>query len=114
MKQIVDRGRGPEIAGTRITVYDVWEYLTAGWHCSAIASLLRISSSEVAAAVEYIEAHKDSVLTDYQRIIDRIGRGNSSELERKFKDSAAKLQAFRDSLRNGWQQEFHAQPTGRQ
>ena len=53
-------------------------------------------------------------MTDYQRIIDRIGRGNSSELERKFKDSAAKLQAFRDSLRNGWQQEFHAQPTGRQ
>ena len=29
---IIDRGRGPEIAGTRITVYDVMDYLKHGWH----------------------------------------------------------------------------------
>ena len=28
--KIIDRGRGPEVAGTRITVYDVLEYLSAG------------------------------------------------------------------------------------
>ena len=27
---IIDRGRGPEIAGTRITVYDIWEYARLG------------------------------------------------------------------------------------
>ena len=29
--QIIDRGRGPEIAGTRITVYDVLDYFQEGW-----------------------------------------------------------------------------------
>ena len=30
--KIIDRGRGPEIAGTRITVFDVMDYLENGWH----------------------------------------------------------------------------------
>ena len=29
--QIINRGRGPEIEGTRITVYDVMDYLQEGW-----------------------------------------------------------------------------------
>jgi uncharacterized protein (DUF433 family) len=29
---IIDRGRGPEIAGTRITVYDIWDYAKVGHH----------------------------------------------------------------------------------
>lgn len=28
--KIIDRGRGPEVAGTRITVYDVLDYHKAG------------------------------------------------------------------------------------
>jgi hypothetical protein len=31
---IVDRGRGPEIAGTRITIYDVMDYLKHGCRSS--------------------------------------------------------------------------------
>jgi uncharacterized protein (DUF433 family) len=30
--KIIDRGRGPEIEGTRITVYDVMDYLTETVH----------------------------------------------------------------------------------
>ena len=30
--KIVDRGRGPEFAGTRITVYDVLDYHKTGLH----------------------------------------------------------------------------------
>ena len=41
---IIDRGRGPEIAGTRITVYDIVDYLEEGWHPTAIAAFFRISS----------------------------------------------------------------------
>jgi uncharacterized protein (DUF433 family) len=39
---IINRGRGPEIAGTRITVYDILDYTTMGWHHTAIAGWLRI------------------------------------------------------------------------
>ncbi len=35
--KIVKTGRGPEIAGTRITVYDVIEYYKTGWHRDMIA-----------------------------------------------------------------------------
>ena len=40
---IINRGRGPEIAGTRITVYDVLDYLQAGWRYDQIAGLFRFS-----------------------------------------------------------------------
>jgi uncharacterized protein (DUF433 family) len=33
---IIDRGRGPEIAGTRITVYDIVDYLEEGWHPTSV------------------------------------------------------------------------------
>jgi hypothetical protein len=40
MESIIDRGRGPEIAGTRITVYDILDYTTIGWHHTASAAML--------------------------------------------------------------------------
>ena len=45
--KIIDRGRGPEIAGTRITVYDVLDYLQAGWRCEHIAGLFRLPPDEI-------------------------------------------------------------------
>ena len=38
----IDRGRGPEIEGTRITVYDVMDYLQEGWRYDQIAGLFRL------------------------------------------------------------------------
>ena len=39
--KIIDRGRGPEIEGTRITVYDVMDYLKEGRGYDQIAGLFR-------------------------------------------------------------------------
>ena len=97
--QIIDRGRGPEIAGTRITVYDLWDYARVGHHHTYIASVLGLSSAQVLAGLEYIEAHKEEVLADYQRILDRVARGNPPGVEEKLKASRGKLQALRSSLR---------------
>jgi uncharacterized protein (DUF433 family) len=68
---IINRGRGPEISGTRITVYDVMDYYTAGWHRDEIAALFRLASRDVEAAISYIEAHKEEVAAEYQEILDR-------------------------------------------
>jgi len=68
---IIDRGRGPEIAGTRITVYDIWDYARHGDHHTLIAAILNLSSTQVQAALDYIENHKNEVLADYQKILDR-------------------------------------------
>ena len=54
--QIINRGRGPEIAGTRITVYDVLDYRKHGWHRDVIAGFFRLSSEQIQAAFDYIDA----------------------------------------------------------
>jgi uncharacterized protein (DUF433 family) len=68
---IINRGRGPEISGTRITVFDVLDYLKEGWHRDRIASLFRLSSRDIQAAIDYIERHREEVEADYQRILER-------------------------------------------
>ena len=73
---IIDRGRGPEIAGTRITVYDIVDYLEEGWHPTAIAAFFRISSREVDASLRYIEEHEEEVRAEYHRILARAAKGN--------------------------------------
>jgi uncharacterized protein (DUF433 family) len=68
--EIIDRGRGPEIAGTRITVYDVLDYRTVGWHRDRIAALFRLSSRHIQAAFDYIDAHEDEVMAAYQKMLN--------------------------------------------
>ena len=88
---IVDRGRGPEIAGTRITVYDILDYLQAGWHHTRIAATLRLSSDEVLTAMRYIERHTDAVMARYRRILDRDAAGNPPERWAKLEATHARV-----------------------
>jgi hypothetical protein len=46
---IVTRGRGPAIAGTRITVFDVMDDLKHGWHRDRIAALAGYASAGILA-----------------------------------------------------------------
>jgi uncharacterized protein (DUF433 family) len=96
---IINRGRGPEIAGTRITVYDVLDYSTKGYHPTFIASLFRVSSQQVQAALEYIEAHKDEVMAEYRQMLARDAEGNPPEVRAKEAGSRAKLLARLTELR---------------
>ena len=45
--KIIDRGQGPEIEGTRITVYDVVGYWRKGWQHEQIAGLFRLPHDDV-------------------------------------------------------------------
>jgi len=92
MHQIIDRGRGPEIAGTRITVYDILDYYTQNWHHTAIAATLRLSSAQVLTAIRYIEDHKEEVTAEYQQILERCARGNPPEIQAKLDATHAKYQ----------------------
>lgn len=102
---IIDRGRGPEIAGTRITVYDIMDYYKQDWHHTAIAAWLRISSYQVLAAIKYIEEHKEEVLAEYQKMLERDARGNPPELQAKLDAIHAKYQALWAERRKAKQQE---------
>jgi uncharacterized protein (DUF433 family) len=82
--KIIDRGRGPEIAGTRITVYDILDYYGHGWDRDRIADVLDLGSREVEVAIRYIEEHRQEVMADYQRILARHARGNPPELQARL------------------------------
>ena len=82
--KIIDRGRGPEIAGSRITVYDVLDYHKEGWPTKEIAWLFHLSTAQVEAAIRYIEEHRGEVMEAYQRILARHARGNPPELQAKL------------------------------
>ena len=68
---IIERGRGPEIAGARITVFDVMDYLKDGWNRESIAALFRLSSLDIQSAIDYIDSHNAEVEAEYQRILER-------------------------------------------
>ncbi len=95
---IIDRGRGPEIAGTRITVFHVLEYQMAGMHRDAIATSLWLSSQQVEVAMKYIEEHREVVTREYEAIRERIRRGNPPWVREKLRESHAKLEALRQRL----------------
>jgi uncharacterized protein (DUF433 family) len=91
--RIVDRGDGPKIEGTRITVYTVLEYLRAGRTRDWIAALLNLSSDQVQAALDYIRDHATQVNAEYATIVARIEKGNPAQVEEQLRANRAKVQA---------------------
>ena len=112
--KIVNRGRGPEIAGTRITVYDVLDYLQAGWRYDQIAGLFRLPPDDIQAAIQYIEDHKEAVMTTYQQILARHRNVQyPPEVEEKLARNRQKVQAKLAELRARQQVESsHARDHG--
>ena len=115
---IIDRGRGPEIRGTRITVYDVVDYWKDGWRYDQIAGLFRLPPNEVQAAIAYIEEHEEEVMADYRAILKRHEelrrRYHTPEIEAKIARNRQKLRAKLAELRTrGSQGEPRAGDHGR-
>ena len=92
--EIHDRGRGPEIKGTRITVYDVLDYALECWSPDRIATLFELRTEQIEAAIEYIRGHTIEVLKDYTKILERSERGNPPELQAKLDASHERFQAL--------------------
>ena len=82
--KITDRGRGPEIAGTRITVYAILEYVQENWRRDDVAFWLGLTKDQVDVAIRYIEDHRAEVISQYEKIMERINRGNPPELQAKL------------------------------
>jgi uncharacterized protein (DUF433 family) len=101
---IHDRGRGPEVKGTRITVYAILDYLLLAWPPDQIAASFRLSSDQVHAAIAYINDHTLEVLRDYIKILERAERGNPPEVQaivdanhEKFMQTVAKIRQIEET-----------------
>ena len=68
---IINRGRGPEISGTRITVYRIMDFVRDCSPAERIADELRLSPEQVQAALAFIAAHTADVEAEYEKILAR-------------------------------------------
>ncbi len=66
---IIRTERGLTIAGTRITLYDVMDYVTAEYPPKFIRGMLNLTDEQVNAALSYIEANRVEVEAEYQIVL---------------------------------------------
>lgn len=112
-KLIVDRGRGPEIVGTRITVYDLLvELLQDSATEDYICRVYNLSPEQVAAARAYILKNADTVLAEHLKIESRRSAGNPPEVVERAEGARAKLLAFKEWLERREQDEAAEPPIG--
>lgn len=96
---IHDRGRGPEIVGTRITVYNLLpNFLDATATEALICRMYDLTPEQVAAARAYIINNPDTVLARHLEIEARMAEGNPPEVIERLKQTHALFLRFRDWL----------------
>ncbi|NJR62627.1 MAG: DUF433 domain-containing protein [Cyanobacteria bacterium CRU_2_1] len=66
---IIRTERGLTIAGTRITLYDVIDYLESGWSPKLIRDWLPLTEKQLEVALSYIETHRNEVEVEYQTVL---------------------------------------------
>src|SRR5712691_5646441 len=66
---VIRTERGLSVAGTRITLYDVMDYVTAGWPPKLIRDRLNLTDQQVADVLEYINTHRAEVEAEYQQVL---------------------------------------------
>ena len=66
---IIQTERGLTIVGTRITLYDVMDYLTAQYPPQFIRALFNLTEAQIDAALNYIQEHRDRVEQEYQTVL---------------------------------------------
>lgn len=81
---------GLTIAGTRITLYDVMDYLTASYPAKLIQEKLCLTDEQIDAALSFIDAHRAEVEAEYQEVL-QISEDNRQYWEERNREHFAKI-----------------------
>lgn len=96
---IHDRGRGPEIVGTRITVYNLLPHFLDGNTTEAsICRMYELTPEQVSAARAYILNNPDTVLGRHLDIEARLAAGNPPEVIERAQQTHISFLRFKDWL----------------
>jgi uncharacterized protein (DUF433 family) len=68
---IVRTSRGLSIAGTRITLYQVMDYVKAGWPPELIQHWLDLSEKQITDTMDYIATHRSEVEAEYEMVLQQ-------------------------------------------
>ena len=66
---VVKTSRGLSVAGTRITLYQIMDYLNAKHPPEIIRDHFRLTIQQTEDVLTYIEQHRDEMDAEYQRIV---------------------------------------------
>jgi uncharacterized protein (DUF433 family) len=81
------------IAGTRITLYDVMDYLAADWPPHLIRQWLNLTEQQITDVLQYISAHRAELEAEYQQILqqtEEIRHYWDGQNRARFEHTAAK------------------------
>ena len=66
---VIRTSRGLSIAGRRLTLYSIMDYLQAGWPPTLIRDEFNLTDKQMADVITYIELHRDEVEQEYQAVL---------------------------------------------
>ncbi|WP_103669745.1 DUF433 domain-containing protein [Pseudanabaena sp. BC1403] len=66
---IIRTERGLTISGTRITLYDVMDYVKTKYPAKFIQGLFELTDEQINAALSYIEINRDAVEAEYAQVV---------------------------------------------
>jgi uncharacterized protein (DUF433 family) len=96
---IQDRGRGPEITGTRITVYNLLQsFLDPSMTECEISRVYDLTALQVAAARAYVLGHPETVLAEHLKIEERMLTGNPPQVLESAERVKSVFQSFKQWL----------------
>ncbi len=70
-QSIIRNSRGLSIAGTRITLYHIMDYLKADWPPKLIQDRLNLTDKQMADVLAYLEVHREQVEAEYALVLQQ-------------------------------------------
>ena len=90
---VVRTSRGLSIAGTRITLYSIMDYVTAGWPPRLIRDRFNLTDRQIADVMTYIAEHRAEVEAEYQQVLQQAAE-NRHYWEERNRERFAKIAAL--------------------
>jgi len=89
--EIIDRGRGPQLSNSRITVQDLIPYLQTESSDEEIQRAMPIlTKDDIRCVKQYVERHRDEVFAEDRRIREEnASQKNSPHVERILQEARA-------------------------
>ena len=95
---IIRTERGLTVAGTRVTLYDILEYLTDGWAHDDLCALFGLSALQLDVALTYIERHLETVEAEYRDVV------RQAEASRRHWEEHNRERLAQIAVSFGWKQ----------
>ena len=71
ISNVVRTSRGLTIAGTRITLYSIMDYIKADWPPKLIQDLFDLTDQQIADVLTYIETNREEVEAEYKIVLEK-------------------------------------------